>query len=112
VARWLPGYPEWLQFCWDFAKPSKNYEIALQHFFFFVLAAVQEFFPISFVLHAIFSLPTTWKRLQNFFFQNHPQFPSPQVRRIVGSGDENARPRGPRGTCQIWRDSSHVTRQK
>jgi len=43
VARWLADYPEWLQFCWDFVKPPRNDEIALQHFFFF-LAAVQEFF--------------------------------------------------------------------
>ena len=44
---------EWLQFCWDFVKSPWNDEIALQHFF-FLLLAVQEFFSISFVLHAIF----------------------------------------------------------
>ena len=40
VARWLADYPEWLQFCWDFVKPPRNDEIALQHFF-SLLAAVQ-----------------------------------------------------------------------
>ena len=44
---------EWLQFCWDFVKPPRNDEIALQHFFFFLIA-VKEFFSIIFVLHAIF----------------------------------------------------------
>ena len=45
VARWLADYPEWLrlQFCWDFVKPPRNDEIALQHFF-SLLEAVQEFF--------------------------------------------------------------------
>ena len=31
VARCLA---DGLQFCWDFAKPPRNDEIALQHFFF------------------------------------------------------------------------------
>ena len=53
MACWLADYPEWLPFCWDFVKPPRNDEIALQHFF-FLLAAVQEFFSISFVLHAFF----------------------------------------------------------
>ena len=53
VARWLADYPEWLQFCWDFVKPPRNDEIALQHFL-FLIGAVQEFFSIPFVLHAIF----------------------------------------------------------
>ena len=54
VACCLADYPEWLQFCWDFVKPPRNDEIALQHFF-SLLEAVQElFFSISFVLHAIF----------------------------------------------------------
>ena len=53
VARWPADYPEWSQFCWDFVKPPRNDEIALQHFF-FLHAAVQEFFFVSFVLHAIF----------------------------------------------------------
>ena len=37
-----------------FCKVPLNDEIALQHFFFVLAAAVQEFFSISFVLHAIF----------------------------------------------------------
>ena len=53
VARCLADYPEWLQFCWDFVKPPRNDEIGLRHFF-SLLEAVQEFFYISFVLHAIF----------------------------------------------------------
>ena len=61
VARCLADYPEWLQFCWDFVKPPRNDEIALQHFF-FLLVAVQEIFSSN-------------KRLQEIFFQNHP--PSP-----------------------------------
>ena len=36
-----------------FCKAPRNDEIALQHFFFFLTAA-QEFFSITFVLHAIF----------------------------------------------------------
>ena len=36
-----------------FFKDPRNDEIALQHFFFFLTAA-QEFFSITFVLHAIF----------------------------------------------------------
>ena len=56
MAHWLADYPEWLQFCWDFVKLPRNDDIALLHFF-FLLAAVQEFFSISFVLHAIFFLP-------------------------------------------------------
>ena len=68
VACWLADYPEWLQFCWDFVKPPRNDEIALQHF------------SISFVLHAIFffqqalagncfSKITSNKRLQEIVFQ-------------------------------------------
>ena len=33
VLHWLADYPEWLQFCWDFGKPLRNNEIALQPFF-------------------------------------------------------------------------------
>ena len=72
VARWLADYPEWLQFCWDFVKPPRNEEIALQHFF-FLFAAAQEIFSISFLLHAIFLLQ---QALAGNFFQNHP--PPPQ----------------------------------
>ena len=63
VARWLADYPEWFQFCWDFVKPPRNDEIALQHFF-LLLAAVQEFFSLSFVLHVFFS---SNKRFQEDF---------------------------------------------
>ena len=68
VARWLADYPEWLQFCWDFVKPPRNDEIALQHFF-FLLGAMQEFFFFSFVLHAIFFFQ---QALAGISFQNHP----------------------------------------
>ena len=54
VARWLADYPEWLQICWDFVKPARNDEIALQHFFFLACSSAIYFFCISFVLHAIF----------------------------------------------------------
>ena len=60
VARCLADYPEWLQFCWDFVIPPRNDEIALQHFF-ILLEAVQEFFSISFVLHAIFFIQQVTK---------------------------------------------------
>ena len=40
--------------------------------FFFLLEAVQEFFSISFVLHASFSFQ---QALAGNFFQNHPPFP-------------------------------------
>ena len=77
VARLLADYPEWLHFCWDFKKaPPRNDEIALQHLF--LLAAVQEFFSISFELRAIFFFQQT---LAGTFFQNHPPPPS----RVKGS---------------------------
>ena len=76
MARWLADYPEWLQFCWDFVKPPRNDEIALQHFF-FLLAAVQEYFSISSVLHAIFFFQ---QALAGIFFQNHPLPPTPAPR--------------------------------
>ena len=70
VARWLADYPEWLQFCWDFVKPPRNDEIALQHFFYlaylFHLCCMQ-FFSSS-------------KGLQEFFFQNHPPPPPSRVK--------------------------------
>ena len=44
VARWLADYPEWLQFCWDFVKPPRNDEIALQQFFFSCLLQCKNFF--------------------------------------------------------------------
>ena len=73
MARWLADYPEWSQLCWDFVKPPRNDKIA-SDVFFFLLAEVQEFFSILFVLHAIFS---SKKRLQEIFFQNHPPPPPP-----------------------------------
>ena len=51
-----------------FCKAPRNEEIALQHFFFFLTAA-QEFFSITFVLHAIFFFR---QALAGNFFQNHP----------------------------------------
>ena len=58
VARWLADYPEWLQFCWDFVKAPRNDEIALEDFFPF-LQRCNNFFSISFVLHAIFFFQQT-----------------------------------------------------
>ena len=72
MACWLTDYSEWLQFCWEFVKPPRNDEIALQHFF-FLLVAVQEFFSISYVLHAIFFFQPALAGI--FFFQNHPSPP-------------------------------------
>ena len=72
VARYLADYPEWLQFCWDFVKPSRNDEIALQHFY-FLPAAVQEFFSYFICAACNFFLPTSACRK---FFQNHPPLPS------------------------------------
>ena len=77
VARWLADYPEWLQFCWDFVKRTRNDEIALQHFF-FLLAAVQEFF---FLFHlCCMQFFSSNKRLQEIFFQNHPPPPPSKVK--------------------------------
>ena len=73
VARCLADYPEWLQFCWDFVKLPRNDEIALQHFF-LACSSARFFFSISFLLHAIFFLPTSACR--NFFFKiTHPPPP-------------------------------------
>ena len=49
VARWLADYPKWLQSCWDFVKPPRNDEIALQHFFFLLAAAQELFFKITLI---------------------------------------------------------------
>ena len=54
-----------------FFKDPRNDEIALQHFFFFLTAAL-EFFSITFVLHAIFFCR---QALAGNFFQNHPPPP-------------------------------------
>ena len=51
-----------------FFKDPRNDEIALQHFFFFLTAA-QEFFSITFVLHAIFFFRQAFA---GNVFQNHP----------------------------------------
>ena len=71
VARWLADNPEWLQFCWDFVKPPRNDEIALQHFL-FLIGAVQEFFLFHLCCMQFFS---SNKRLQKIFFQNPPPPP-------------------------------------
>ena len=72
VARWLADYPEWLQFCWNFVKPLRNDEIALQHFF-SSLQQCKNFFSIAFELHAIFFFQ---QAQAGIFFQNHPHLPS------------------------------------
>ena len=86
VACWLADYPEWLQFCWDFVKPPRNDEIALQHFF--LLVAVQEFF-FSFLCAACnFFLPTSAYR--KFFFKithSPPQELNGRPLRLLGKGD-------------------------
>ena len=64
VACWLANYPEWLQFCWDFVKPPRNDELALQHFF-FLLAAVQDFI---FLFHLCY---------MQFFSSDKPPPPPP-----------------------------------
>ena len=56
-----------------FFKDPRNDEIALQHFFFFLTAA-QEFFSITFVLHAIFFCR---QALAGNFFSKSPT-PAPQ----------------------------------
>ena len=57
-----------------FSKDPRNDETALQHFFFFLTAA-QEFFSITFVLHAIFFLR---QALAGNFFSKSPPPPPPQ----------------------------------
>ena len=57
-----------------FFKDPRNDEIALQHFFFFLTAA-QEFFSITFVLHAIFLFR---QALAGNFFSKSPPPPPPQ----------------------------------
>ena len=56
-----------------FCKAPRNDEIALQHFFFFLTAA-QEFFSITFVLHAIFFFR---QALGGNFFSKSPLPPAP-----------------------------------
>ena len=55
-----------------FFKDPRNDEIALQHFFFFLTAA-QEFFSITFVLHAIFFFR---QALAGNFFSKSPPTPA------------------------------------
>ena len=73
VARWLADYPEWLRFCWDFIKPHRNDEIALQHFF-SCLQQYKNFFSSSFVLHASFCSSSACRN----FFSKSPTPPAPQ----------------------------------
>ena len=74
VACWLADYPEWLQFCWDFVKPPRNDEIALQHFF-LACSSARIFFLFPLCCMQFFS---SNKCLQEIFFQNHPPPPPPQ----------------------------------
>ena len=80
VARCLVDYLEWLQFCWDFVKPPRNDEIALQHFF-FLLEVVQESFSISFVLHAMFFFQ---QALAGIFSSTSPLPPPPPPQELNG----------------------------
>ena len=59
VARWLADYPEWLQFCWDFVKPPRNDEIALQQFFFFLACSSARIFFYFICAACNFFLPTS-----------------------------------------------------
>ena len=70
---WLADYPEWLQFCWDFIKPPRNDEIALQHFF-LACSSARIFFLLHLCCMQFFS---SNKRLQEFFFKITPP-PPPQ----------------------------------
>ena len=76
-APWLADYPEWLQFCWDFVKPPRNDEIALQHFF-FLLAAVQDFFSYFICAACNFFLPKSACRKFFSKITHHPTPPFPQ----------------------------------
>ena len=73
MACWLADYLEWLQFCWDFVKPPRNDEIALQHFF-LACSSARIFFLFPLCCMQFFS---SKKCLQEIFFQNHPP-PPPQ----------------------------------
>ena len=57
MACWLANYPEWLQFCWDFVKPPRNDEMALQHFF--LACSSARFFFYFICATCNFFLPTT-----------------------------------------------------
>ena len=74
VACWLADYPEWLQFCWDFVKPPRNDEIALQHFF-LACSSARIFCLFPLCCMQFFS---SNKCLQEIFFQNHSPPPPPR----------------------------------
>ena len=67
VARCLADYREWLQFCWNFVKPPRNDEIALQHFFFLACSSARFLFLFRLCCMQFFS---SNKSLQEIFFQN------------------------------------------
>ena len=81
LARWFADYAEWLQFCWDFVKHPRNDEIALQHFF-FLLAAVQEFFLYFICAACNFFLATSACR--NFSLKSPTPLPLPLPRELNG----------------------------
>ena len=72
VACWLADYLGWLQFCWDFVKPPRNDEIALQHFF-HACSSARIFFLFPLCCMQFFS---SNKCLQEIFFKiTHPTPP-------------------------------------
>ena len=94
VAYWLADYPEWLQFSWDFVKPPRNDEIALQHFF-SCLQQCKNFFSISFVLHAIFFFHQALAGV--FVFKITPPPPSRvkwSASNVIGPTSQYQLPRG------------------
>ena len=70
-----------------FFKDPRNDEIALQHLFFFLTAA-QEFFSITFVLHAIFFFR---QALAGNFFSKSP--PPPPPSRVKWSAPKSSKSR-------------------
>ena len=81
VARCLADYREWLQFCWNFVKPPRNDEIALQHFSFLACSSARFLFLFRLCCMQFFS---SNKSLQEIFFQNHPPPPPPILRELNG----------------------------
>ena len=69
-----------------FFKDPRNDEIALQHFFFFLTAAL-EFFSITFVLHAIFFFRQALAG--NFFSKSPTPYPQELNGRPLRFEDEN-----------------------
>ena len=94
VARWLADYSEWLQFCWDFVKPPRNDEIALQKFF-LACSGARIFFLFYLCCMQFFS---SNKRLQDFFFKITT--PPPTLSRVKWSA--------PKGCCS---DSIHKNKR-